>query len=75
MNCNCRWTELVLALVILIVAIWPSWFGAGASMWITIIAAAILLLHSLFHHRCGCEMCMDQGNAMPARKASRRKRR
>lgn len=71
MSCNCRWTEGVLALIILIVTIWEF----SASMWITIVAAAILLLHSLFHHRCGCAMCSGEMKSMPAKKATRRKRR
>ncbi len=73
MNCNCRWCELILGLVILVVTIWPGIIGATASMWVVIIGAALLVLHSLFHHKCGCGMCMEK---MPAKaKKSKRKRR
>ena len=57
MNCNCRWCEGIVAIVILLVAIWPGIIGAVASNWVIIIAAAVLLLHSVFHHACGCGMC------------------
>ncbi|HLC53065.1 MAG TPA: hypothetical protein VJK03_00840 [Candidatus Nanoarchaeia archaeon] len=49
MNCNCSVSNVVLSIIILIVAIWPGLLGTTASMWITIIAAALLLIHSLIH--------------------------
>ena len=71
MNCNCRWTEIVLAIVILVFVIWPTQiFSATVSWWLVVIAAAILLLHSIFHHKCGCDMCSGKGM-----KGSKRRRR
>ena len=75
-NCNCRWTELVLAVVILVFTLWPTQiFSATVSWWLVIIAAAILLLHAIFHHRCHCSMCMSGETMAAPRARSRRKRR
>lgn len=81
--CNCRWTEFVLAIIILVFTIWPTQiFPSMASMWIVIVAAALLLLHSIFHHRCNCATCRPVGGRMssapgttarPAKKATRKK--
>ena len=51
MNCNCKWCQLVLAVVILVFAIWPgivSW-----SNWVIIVAAVLLIVHSLSCNKCG----------------------
>ena len=51
MGVKCAWIEGVLAVVILVFAIWPgivSW-----SNWVIIVAAALLLYHSLSCHKCG----------------------
>ena len=69
-NCNCKWTEIVLALVILVFAMWPTLvFSAMASKWIVVIAALVLLLHGLFHHKCSCDNCMPK--TTPAKKKRR----
>ena len=50
MNCNCKWCQLVLAVVILVFAIWPgivSW-----SNWVIIVAAVLLIVHSLSCNKC-----------------------
>lgn len=53
MNCNCKWTESVLALLILVFAFWQvAW-----SQWIIVIAAVILLLHSWMCKTCA--MCQE----------------
>lgn len=49
MNCKCNWTDLVLALLIIILAIWPSFLGGNISQWIIVIAATLILIHSLMH--------------------------
>ena len=49
MKCNCSAGNTVLGIIILIVALWPALLGAAASMWITVIAAAFLIIHSLMH--------------------------
>lgn len=50
-HCNCKWTETVLGLILLIVTIWPTLLGATASMWVVIVAAVVLILHAWC---CGC---------------------
>jgi len=53
MNCNCKWVELVLAVVILVFTIWPSQIlSAGISWWLVVIAAVLLIVHSLFCSKC-----------------------
>jgi hypothetical protein len=48
----------ILALVILLLAIWPQILGDVASKWVIIIAAAILLIGAIAHIcNCGCENC------------------
>jgi len=44
--------DLILGLIILIVTIWPTILGATASMWVVIVAAALLVLHGLFCSKC-----------------------
>lgn len=79
MNCNCRWTEFILALVVLVFVIWPTQiFSATVSWWLVLVAAVLLLIHSIFHHRCGCEMCssgMSKSSGMSRSSGVRRSRR
>ena len=49
MKCNCSLANGILAVIILIVAIWPNLIGASGSMWVTIVAAALVLIHSFVH--------------------------
>jgi len=54
MNCNCMWVEGVLAAIILVFVIWPTQiFSATVSWWLVVIAAVILLIHSLSCKKCG----------------------
>ena len=54
MNCNCMWTELVLAVLILVFAIWPTQiFSSVVSGWIIVAAALFLVIHSLICKKCG----------------------
>lgn len=63
MNCNCQWTETILAIVILVFAFWTvSW-----SQWIIAIAAIVLLLHAWMCK--SCMMCREHTS-----KPSKRKR-
>lgn len=53
MGCNCRVTESILAIVILVFALWQVTY----STWIVSIAAVLLLVHSMWCKNCGeCEM-------------------
>ena len=67
-NCNCRWTETILGVAILIVTLWPNFLGISASWWIVVVAAVILILHAWSCKNCG----MYMHGEMPA---ARRKRR
>jgi hypothetical protein len=58
MGCNCKTVESILAIVILIVAIMPDLLGNTGSMWITIIAAALLLLHALMCKKCNAKLAI-----------------
>lgn len=54
MTCDCKWIELVLAVVILVFTIWPSQIlSTGISWWLVVIAAVLLVVHSLFCNKCG----------------------
>lgn len=52
MGCNCKVTEIVLGIVVLIFALWPDWIGAMASKWIVGIAAVLLILHAATCKNC-----------------------
>lgn len=40
---NCKWFEVVLALLIIVFALWQTSY----SMWVIVISAALLLIHAL----------------------------
>jgi len=62
MNCNCRWTEFVVAVLVLVFTIWPTQiFAAKASWWLVVIAAAVLLVHSLMCSKCHGLCTMGKG--------------
>ena len=48
MNCNCKWVETVLAIVIIVFVLLET----GASQWIVLIAAILLLIHSWMCKNC-----------------------
>ena len=51
---HCGWTQTVLALLILVFAIWPTAvFSSLVSRWIVVVSAALLLVHALVCHKCG----------------------
>ena len=45
--CNCKGTELVAGIVILVLALWPTIFTAVVSKWIIVVAAVVLIIHAL----------------------------
>ena len=70
--CNCKGTELVTGIVVLVLALWPALLGATASKWVLVAAAVILIIHSL-----GCkDMCGTTAAPKPAakKKAKKKKR-
>jgi phosphatidylglycerophosphate synthase len=67
MECNCKWTETILALVIIVFAFWEVTY----SMWIIIIAAVLLLIHAFRCKNCGT--CMPEKGMQVS--GSRKKRR
>ena len=62
MNCNCKWFETIVALLILVFSFWRTTTGD----WIIIIAAIALLLHSWVCKNCG--MCKTDEMPMPSKK-------
>ena len=59
MECNCKMTDSILGIVILVFAIWPTQiFSAMVSKWIIIVAAILLLIHA---YKCNtCAVPMDK---------------
>lgn len=66
-NSNCKATETVLALVILVFALWQTTF----SKWVIVVAAILLLLHAFSCKNCGVSV---QGEIPKARSRRRRRR-
>lgn len=70
MNC-CDKPSSFLAIVILVLALWPNLIGAAASKWVIVVAAVLILISA-------CKMSCPMGpmaKAKPARKAKKGKRR
>ena len=59
-----KWLNSVLAIVIIVVAVWPTMIGATASMW-TIVAAAVIMLIAEWMGKCNCAAPAMSGGAMP----------
>lgn len=57
MECNCKSLEIVLAVVIFIVSVWPELLGEMASRWVMAISAFILVAHALMCRLCACGVC------------------
>ena len=49
MECNCRWTESVIAIVILVFTFWNT---VTWGKWVVAIAATVLLVHSFSCKNC-----------------------
>lgn len=60
------WCEAIIAVIILVFALWPDIVGAIAAKWIIVIAAIVLLIHSF-----ACKKCFA-GNGMAMRATKRR---
>ena len=76
MGCNCKWMEIVIAVVVFVVVVWPNLFGATASMWIAAIAAVVLFVHALLCKNCGaCKNCMPGESGEMTMKTSAKKKR
>jgi len=70
MKCNCMWTEVVLAVLVLVFTIWPTMiFSAMISKWIVIVSAAIILIHAVKAHP---EHYGSSGTQSRSRKKKRR---
>ena len=73
MGCNCKWLEILVAVVVFVVVVWPELFGAAASVWIAIIAAIVLFIHALMCKSC-CRTCdSGMGKSGGAKRKKRRK--
>ena len=71
MWCNCKHTELIIGIVVIVFAIWPGLIGsATVGMWILIISGALLIVHALKCENCGA--CMPE--TKPRAKARKRKK-
>ena len=57
MYCKCNWTETIIGIVILIVALWPDLVGDKLSNWVLILAAILLILHAWTCN--GIKMCSE----------------
>lgn len=66
-NCNCKVTEIVLGLVILVFALWETTF----SKWVIVVAAILLLLHAFSCKNCGVSVSGE----VPKAKSRRKRRR
>ncbi len=62
MGCNCKVTESILAILIIVFALWMTpW-----SQWIVVIAGVVLLIHSF-----ACKSCAGMDNEMASKKKRR----
>jgi hypothetical protein len=66
MGCNCKWTEIVLAIVILVFTFWEV---AAVSQWVVAVAAILLLLHALMCKNCA--MCSTGALSKSSKKKGR----
>ncbi|MBI5804382.1 hypothetical protein HY450_04000 [Candidatus Pacearchaeota archaeon] len=70
MGCNCKWFEIIVAIVLFIVTLWPALLGAAVSKWIAVIVAIALVLHALMCKNCGSYA----SEKMPAGKGKAKRR-
>ena len=61
----CKWCELVIAIVILVFALWETTY----SKWIIVVAAIALLIHSFI--KCKYCYCTCEEEAKPTKKKRR----
>jgi len=72
MGCNCKWTEIIIAIVIFVMVVWPGLLGSSVSNWVVAIAAIALFLHALMCKNCGA--CASSATVAPKRTRTRKKR-
>lgn len=65
---GCNKAQFILAIVILVLAIWPTLIGVTASRWVTGIAAILVIISA-------CKRPMAVPVAAPRRRAARRRKR
>jgi hypothetical protein len=66
--CSCaKWLEIIAAIIVFVLALWPAWLGA-ATKWILVIVALALLLHALF-----CKCCMCESNPVISETVKKKK--
>ncbi|MBU2052670.1 MAG: hypothetical protein ABIJ14_02990 [Nanoarchaeota archaeon] len=66
--CNCKATEIVLGLVVLVFALWETF---AYSKWVLVVAAVVLILHGL---KCSTlASCAPSAKKPASRPAARRK--
>jgi len=53
-GCNCRWTEIVIAVIIFVLAISPDLLGIDWSLKLVAVAAIALVIHAFLCDNCGC---------------------
>jgi hypothetical protein len=51
MGCNCKWFEIIVAIVVILFAFLQG--IAGLNMWVIVIAGVVLLLHAMKCSNCG----------------------
>ena len=74
MGCNCKWTEIVIGLVILIFTIWPGIIGVTASWWVIVIAAIVLILHAFMCKPCStCAPSADISKTVTKKQAKKKR--
>lgn len=74
MECNCKWTEVIIAAVILIWVIWPNMLTLS-SYWVVIVAAVALVLHAFTCSKCNaCNTCEPEGMKMSAKPKKKKRR-
>lgn len=52
MECNCKVTEIILGIIILVFAVWPNMFGMVVTQWVVGVAAVLLILHAIKCNSC-----------------------
>ncbi len=67
MRCNCKITEIILGVIILVFVLWQVWIWD----WIITIAAILLILHAIRCKNCG----IDKAETVQKSKQSSKKKR
>ena len=59
--CNCKWLEIIVAVVVFVMVMWPALLGSDVSKWVAAIAAVILLIHALMCKNCAMGAAQAKG--------------